>query len=682
VPGTHSAAAALHGFSDIMGRMGKLHRATSVLTTAVLALTLAACTDDRPTAEDAARTLAEGLARLDVGQSAFTALESSEVTDQLAAITEGFTPEGPRVTVAGVEDTGEDSATATLDYVWDLDDTDQDWTYSTTADLTRVEDTWQTAWEPEVFVPNLLPDEKLTLTSVPGDRGDITGAGGEVIVTQRPVIRVGIDKTRVPEDQHAASARALATLLELDPAGYEQQVTGAGADAFVVAVVLRDDATRTVTDAQIDAIPGALRQADTLELAPTRTFARELLGGVGEATEELVEQSDGAVRAGDITGLGGLQLQHNARLAGTPGLEVNAAPVDAPQTPTQRLFAKPAVDGEDLATTLDPRLQGLGEQVLAEEPSASSIVAIRPSTGEILAAANGPGSEGLQTALLGQYPPGSTFKIATSLALLRKGFTPESPTECTEEVTVDGRTFNNASTYPAQFLGTIPLLETFAQSCNTGFISARDRISQSELEKAATDLGIGVEASIGTPAFFGAVPTEAEGTAHAAAMIGQGEVLVSPLSLATMAASVGNGARVTPTLLAPGGSTELDPGSESAAASQAPTDDASAPAPTDPAAPEAAEPSDLTAAESETLKTLMAAVVAQGGAQLLRDVPGGPVLAKTGTAEFGSETPPRTHAWVVALQGDLAVAVFVEEGELGSTSGGPLMQAFLAGAAS
>jgi cell division protein FtsI/penicillin-binding protein 2 len=337
------------------------------------------------------------------------------------------------------------------------------------------------------------------------------------------------------------------------------------------------------------------------------------------------------------------------------------------------------VDGTDLATTLDPRLQTLGEEVLADEPSASSIVAVRPSTGEILAAANGPGSDGLQTALLGQYPPGSTFKVATSLALLRKGLTPESPTECSEEVTVDGRTFNNASTYPAQFLGTIPLLETFAQSCNTGFISARDTITQADLAAAATDLGIGVEASIGTPAFFGSVPTEAEGTAHAAAMIGQGEVLVSPLSLATMAASVGAGTRVTPTLLAAGESTDLDPGSEDAAATAAPTTDAS---PSASAAPSAqAAPSALTAAESSTLKTLMAAVVAQGGAQLLKDVPGAPVLAKTGTAEFGSETPPRTHAWVVALQGDLAVAVFVEEGELGSTSGGPLMQAFLTGAA-
>lgn len=656
--------------------MGKFRRATAVLTTAALTLALAACTDDRPTAEDAARTLAEGLARLDVGQSAFTSVEASEVTGELATITEGFGPGAPKVTVAGVEETGEDSATATLDYVWDLDDTDSDWTYSTTADLTRVEDVWQAAWDPALFVPNLLPDEKLTLTSVPGDRGDITGAGGEVLVTERPVIRVGIDKTGVPDAQWAASARALATLLELDPAAYEEQVAAAGAEAFVVAVVLRDDATRTVTDAQIDAVPGALRQADTLELAPTRTFARELLGSVGEATEELVEQSDGALRAGDVTGLGGLQLQHNDQLAGTPGLSVGAAPVADPGTPSQTLFTKAAVDGTDLATTLDPRLQGLGEQVLADEPSASSIVAIRPSTGEILAAANGPGSEGLQTALLGQYPPGSTFKVATSLALLRKGFTPESPTECTEEVSVDGRTFNNASTYPVQFLGTIPLLETFAQSCNTGFISARDEISQADLAAAATDLGIGVESRIGTPAFFGSVPTEAEGTAHAAAMIGQGEVLVSPLGLATMAASVGAGSRVTPTLLSAGESTELDPGSESAAATEAPSGDAT------PSAGESeAPPSAFTADESATLRTLMSAVVEQGGARLLQDVPGDPVLAKTGTAEFGSETPPRTHAWVVALQGDLAVAVFVEEGELGSTSGGPLMQAFLTGAA-
>ena len=87
----------------------------------------------------------------------------------------------------------------------------------------------------------------------------------------------------------------------------------------------------------------------------------------------------------------------------------------------------------------------------------------------------------------------------------------------------------------------------------------------------------------------------------------------------------------------------------------------------------------MTAEEAAALREMMRAVVTDGGVQLLGSVPGEPVIAKTGTAEFGSDVPPRTHAWVVALQGDLAVALFIEEGELGSTSGGPVMKAFLDG---
>ena len=90
------------------------------------------------------------------------------------------------------------------------------------------------------------------------------------------------------------------------------------------------------------------------------------------------------------------------------------------------VFTINAEDGTPLQTTLDPRLQALAEAVLEDEPSASALVAIQPSTGDVLTVANGPGSEGQQTALLGQYPPGSTFKIATSLALLRQGITPDS----------------------------------------------------------------------------------------------------------------------------------------------------------------------------------------------------------------------------------------------------------------
>ena len=667
------------------GPMGKFHRLTAVLTTAVLAASLAACADDRPSAADAAKELAAGLSKLDVGGSAFTVVRAEDVTTDLGTITEALAPLKPKVAVDGVESTGEDTATATLDYVWDVDASDEDWTYSTSVELSREEDEWQAEWDPAIFVPKLRVDERLAREEIPADRGDITGANGEALVTQRPVLRVGIDKTKAPEEGQDAAARALAGVLELDPAPYAEQVAAAGAEAFVEAIVLREDSPLAADRAAIDAIPGAVALQDFRELAPTRSFARELLGTVGEPTAELIEQSGGKLQAGDITGLSGLQRQHNDLLAGTPGIMITGLIGEGDALRSQTLFTKPPVDGKPLATTLDAKLQTLAENTLAEEPSASSIVAIRPSTGEILTAANGPGSEGLPTALLGQYPPGSTFKIATTLALLRKGLTPESPTECPAELTVDGRSFNNASTYPAQFTGTIPLLQSFAQSCNTGFISNRDQVSQQELASAAADLGIGVEASIGTPAFFGVVPTEAEGTAHAASMIGQGEILVSPLALATMAASVGKGARVTPTVLA-GGQDDASPSdsapsaSPSASSSASPSSGPSEDASKSTNAP--AEPSKLTAEEAATLRTLMRAVVTEGGAGMLAGVPGDPVHAKTGTAEFGSETPPRTHAWIVALQGDLAVAVFVEEGELGSTSGGPLMEAFLRGAGS
>jgi cell division protein FtsI/penicillin-binding protein 2 len=77
---------------------------------------------------------------------------------------------------------------------------------------------------------------------------------------------------------------------------------------------------------------------------------------------------------------------------------------------------------------------------------------------------------------------------------------------------------------------------------------------------------------------------------------------------------------------------------------------------------------------------MMRAVVTSGHAGFLTSVPGAAVGAKTGTAEFGQENPPKTHAWIVAVHGDLAVAVFVEEGGLGATTSGPLLKEFLTAA--
>ena len=642
--------------------MGKNRIVTSILTVSALALTLTACSggDDGP--EAAARSLADGLGRLDVSSSSFTGVSAEDVNTELAGILAGMEPLDPEVRLADVktDEDSNDAATARLAYSWDLNDDDQpDWTYETSAGMERTEDgQWQVAWTPAIVHTDLIDGLRLAReTSLP-PRADITGANGESLVTARPVLRVGIDKTLLEPGQEASSAAALATLVGLDPAVYTASVEAAGAEAFVEALIQREEADGPATDEGLAAIPGAVALPDTRQLAPTRTFARALLGSSGEATAELIEESEGRLSPGDITGLSGLQQQYDPQLAGTKGVDVVLYD-DAAGT-SEPLFGIAPVPGTPLQTALDPQLQILAETVLEDEPSASAIVAIRPSTGEVVTAANGPGSEGQQTALLGQYPAGSTLKIATSLALLRNGMTPDSTLSCPEEVSVDGRRFNNASTYPAEFVGNIPLRAAFAQSCNTAFLNARGDVPQAALSAAAADLGIGVDAALGTPAYFGSVPAAASGTTHAASLIGQGEVLVSPLSLAVAGASVARGERVSPVLVTP----------EAAATTPSAAPDASA----------TPAPGKLTSEEATTLRELMRGVVTDGGGKVLLDLPAQPVMAKTGTAEFGSETPPRTHAWVVAIQGDLAVAVFVAEGELGSTSGGPLMRDFLAGA--
>ena len=85
--------------------------------------------------------------------------------------------------------------------------------------------------------------------------------------------------------------------------------------------------------------------------------------------------------------------------------------------------------------------------------------------------------------------------------------------------------------------------------------------------------------------------------------------------------------------------------------------------------------------ESASLLGMMRAAVTSGTAGVLAGVPGGPVVAKTGTAEFGAGTPPDTHGWMVAVQGDLAVAVFVESEASGAQTAGPILASFLTAAA-
>ena len=140
------------------------------------------------------------------------------------------------------------------------------------------------------------------------------------------------------------------------------------------------------------------------------------------------------------------QARYDEQLRGTPGVSVDAVPEKGNP---RELYRTEATPGDPLVLSLDLGLETKAEELLAGVGPASALVAIRPSTGEILAAANGPGTGGQNLATYGQAAPGSTFKTVSSLALLRAGLTPDTVVPCTPTVTVDGKEFKNYSDYPA-----------------------------------------------------------------------------------------------------------------------------------------------------------------------------------------------------------------------------------------
>ncbi|CAN5841995.1 penicillin-binding transpeptidase domain-containing protein [soil metagenome] len=562
----------------------------------------------------------------------------------------GMGDQPPAVQVSEVsEGTGGTTAEASLDYRWDLPGRDdQTWTYQTTANLRRDDAGWSVLIEPSLVAPGLRSGEVLRAVTVQPPRAEILGAGNTALVTGRPVQRLGIDKANVAGRRAPRSARQLARLVDIDVDvdSFADRVSEAGGEAFVEAIVLRADDVTPRIRRGVGSIPGALAIDADIPLAPTRGFAAPILGTVGEATAELIERSDGGLDVGDQVGLSGLQQRYDDTLRGAAGVRVEAVD-DAGRA--RRLHRVPPVRGQPLRTTLDLQHQLLAEELLSDIGPASALVAVRPSDGHLLAAASGPGSQGYSTATVGQYAPGSTFKVVTSLALLRAGATPKTTVSCTQTTTVDGKSFKNYDDYPADRLGDITLRTAVANSCNTALVTAAQQLPQRSLVQAAAALGVGVDHDLGFPAYFGSVPDTATATEHAAAAIGQGKVIASPMVMAAAAASVARGRTVVPRLL---------PAEDELGDSE----------------PAADEP--LTAREAAQLRDLMGAVVDDGSAGFLAELPGR-VLAKTGTAEYGTTDPLRTHAWMIAARGDLAVAVFVETGESGGRTAGPIISAFL-----
>ena len=495
---------------------------------------------------------------------------------------------------------------------------------------------WAVRWAPTVVHPRLRPGARLGTVREQQPRGRILDREGEPLVEERDVKRVGVIAGEISDP--AVTAQAIADAVDVDPRPFERAIRRGGRQQFVEAITLRPEDYAAV-EGTVTAIPGAKVLDGKAQLAPTRAFGRALLGDVRELSAEQLRRLGGGYAIGDVGGQWGLEAAFERTLAGTPG---RAVVIRVDGNPTAELLSVPGRRARNVRTTLDADVQAAAETALGtlDDEQRAALVAVQPSSGDVLAVANRPVDDSFNRAFDGQYPPGSTFKIVTTEALLAgRVVTPETTVDCPTTINVGGRDFKN---FEGGGGSEEPFADAFAESCNTAFVGFADRLAPDALPEAGRLFGLGERLDLPVPAYGGQVPEPRDTAATAAAMIGQDRILASPLGMAGVIATVADGSWRAPRLLSD------DPRSDGT--------------PLDPAI-------------VDQLRDLTRQVVTSGTGTALAYLSGEP-HGKSGTAEYGRGDPLPTHAWFVAYRDDVAVAVLVEGGRAGGEVAAPIAEQF------
>lgn len=610
----------------------------ALVATVVAAVTLVAC--GGPDEGDVARDFLAAWQRGDgMAAARLTTGEARVVATELTAVTKDVGGTDLRLRLGEVRKTGAHDATASFRATMRLTTMGVQWAYQGRFPLRQDDAGWRVVWSPSVVHPALTAGHRLALTRVFPPRAPIVDRAGRRLVYATDVVTVGVVPAALKDRAHTLAVLGART--GIDVAKTRRLIAAAPKQQYLPLITLREEAYLRVRKAIHD-LPGVRFRSDNLELARNRAYARQLLGTVGGITAEQLKALGSPYTVADQVGQGGLQAAYERQLAGIPQGKVVV--VDARGVTTKTLATFAGRDGTVVHTTLDDRVQDAAEKALDTVGKPAALVAVQASSGQILAVANRPVSDSFDRALVGRYPPGSTFKIVATTALLdHTRLRPSTHVPCPRTIDAGGRRFRN---FEGEAAGSPRFRHDFAISCNTAFIRLTRSLPRQALGQAAASYGFGSDYRIGLTAYSGQAPTPRDATEQAAATIGQGRVLASPLTMALTAAAVHSGTWHPPSLV------------------------------TEPAQPAGPKPVRLDRGDAATLRSLMRSVVTSGTGSGV-DLPGRPVYGKTGTAEYGTGNPPATHAWFVGYRGDVAFAVLVEGGGVGGKVAVPVARTFL-----
>ena len=563
-------------------------------------LVLAGCSNAEDRLNAVVRQFAEALSSGDAAAAAELTTDAPRALDTLTGLFDSL-GKNLRVEVGSVE-RADNSASFGLVATWNFRDGKTTWTYRTAGTAAASGDDWKIDWKPATVAPGLDTGPLTYSTLSPQPAARVLDRTGAELLTQHVVTLVNVAP--------AADLNAVAALVNPIAPGITAQSLqtdlGAANGAPVTAITLRQEDLAPIEGA-LAALPGVTLAPQTRLLATDKTLASPTLAGLSELWQQRMDDAAGwAVTAQTATG---------ARRVGGQ----DPQPVG------------------DIGATLDIGLLRAGEEALAPLPTPAALVAIAPSTGDLLAVAqNAPADTEGPIALTGLYPPGSTFKTVTVSAALQSGrVTPDTIVSCPGTENIEGRQIPNDDNFD---LGQVPLHTAFARSCNTTMGRIAVDLPPDGLTKAAAQLGLGIDYTApGMTTVTGKVPQADTAALRVEEGIGQGQVTATPFGMALVAAALARGSVPAPAIVAGQPGTpdrSLDP---------------------------------LPSTVAEQVRSMMRETVTAGTATQLQDIDG--LLGKTGTAEYIDDT--HAHGWFVGIRGDLALAVFVSD----AGSSGPAVEA-------
>lgn len=430
----------------------------------------------------------------------------------------------------------------------------------------------------------MAEENRIRRLPLPAPRGVLLDRDGKVLVENQNVFNIELvrEQTRNLDE----TLRVLAFATNTDEAQLRETVSRRRREPSYRPIVLIENATweqYAAVSARRWELPGIIVQHVPSRKYPASELAAHLFGYVSEITEAQLQRAEySGAESGSIVGQAGLELAYNKLLMGTDGTKMVVVNSVGREIGTPLKEESP-LEGRRMQLTIDADVQQAAEDGFDASGFNGAAVVLDPRNGEVLAFTSHPAYDpnafaagidratwnALNTdelkplsnrALQGRYSPGSVFKMVVGLAgLEEKVITPDYRVFCPGGQTFYGRYFK---CWKPGGHGSVDLRHAIEQSCDVYFYTVGNLLGVDRIHKWATLFGLGVKSGIDLPnEVQGLVPSTEWKALHTkekkwyagetiSVSIGQGQVSVTPISLAVYTATLANGGtRITPHLV-------------------------------------------------------------------------------------------------------------------------------------